>query len=454
MSKLIDPVQQSDCLTYVKHWLNAIALHAPEAPLVFVGTLKDRLPSKTQHHEPISALIAAHFRDFLQHAVFNERESIWFFPVDNTLSGTNQHDPTIEFLRSEIERTVRKQDYVKLEIPVSWLAFFDHLRFEFNGRGCTPPKRLSLEQITVTAAEFGIKSENDRNQMLRVLHEFGLLLHYPDPLLRSIVVLDPQWLLDSFSAIIRDIDLHFKPEDRPLLQFSSELSFLKERASLDTKLLPVLWKDHNEEERRACLHLMCKYHLAVPIRDLSWTSTSQGTDHNAMSNMYLMPSLLPFDLTGRTFSDEFRDSLSGKFQAQLPRYTAENLEEGQSVFYVHFHVNEKRWGSTATVSTLEKNAVLPWGLFSRLLCKLTQEHQYTSVQTQSLSRTAASMTLSNVVTDFTMVPHIGGIRVKTSSELALQTARRIEDWIKAICVALFPALQVDLFLPYDSENLI
>ena len=360
MSKLIDPAQQSDCLTYIKHWLNAIALHAPEAPLVFVGTLKDLCPSKTQHHEPISSLIAEHFQDFLQHAVFNRRESLWFFPVDNTLSGTNQHDPTIEFLRSVIDKTVRQQDYVNLEIPVSWLAFFDHLRFEFNGRGNNPPKRLSLEQIALTAAKFGVKSEKDRNQMLRVLHEFGLLLHYLDPLLRSIVVLDPQWLLDSFSAIIRDINLHLKEEDKPLLRFSNELRFLKERACLDTKLLPVLWKDHNQEERRVCLQLMCKYHLAVPVRDMSWTPGAKISSANH-GNFYLVPSLLPFDLTGRTFSDEMRDSLSGKFQSQLPHYSYDNIRDDQSAFFMHFHLNAHRWGPTVTVNALERSAMLPWG---------------------------------------------------------------------------------------------
>lgn len=83
-----------------------------------------------------------------------------------------------------------------------------------------------------------------------------------------------------------------------------------------------------------------------------------------------------------------------------------------------------------------------------------QEHQYTSVQPQSLSRTAASVTLSNAITHLSLVAHIGAIRVVTSSSLALQTARRIEEWTKSIISALFPALQIDLLLPCDSENLV
>ena len=413
--------------------------------MVFVGTYKDQLASKSDHHEPISALIESTFRAHLQHAVYNHRDELWFFPIDNTTSGK---DPTVQEMRVSIEKAVREQEYVDLEVPISWLACYDYLRHEFSGKGNEPPKRMSLEQFTTVASRFEIRTDRARDQMLRVLHEFGLLLHFPDPELRRVVILDPQWLLDTFSAIIRDFGLHLKPKDKAALKLPEEWNLLRERALLHPKLIPLLWTEHTDDERRACLQLMCKHNLAVPVRHTTWSKSAKSEPSTI--TVHQIPSILPFDLSGHTLAD-LTDALSSKFQSQLPRYSPNPPSEDQSVFYCAFHLNATLYDSAVTASSLERTALLPEGLFSRLLCQLIQEHQFTSVSSQRLSRTTASITFGNATAVFHTVPHIGAIRVTTSTALALRTARRFEEMINEL---LFPALQCDILLPFDDTNLV
>ena len=291
MTKVVDKETQHDALAYVKHWVDAVSLHAPGAPIVFVGTCKDRAPSKKLHHEPISALIESTFRASLQHAVFNQTDDLWFFPIDNTTSGK---DTTIEEMRRAINDAVRDQEYINLAVPVSWLACYDYLRHDFGGKVSGAPNRLSLEQFTAIAERFDIKTIRARDQMLRVLHEFGLLLHFPDPELSGVVILDPQWLLDTFSAIIRDFSLHLKPKDKAALKHPEEWRLLRERALLHPTLIPLLWTEHTEDERRACLQLMCKHNLAVPVRDTTWSSATSLSTKTEPAPAVLYQSLQSF----------------------------------------------------------------------------------------------------------------------------------------------------------------
>ena len=113
-----------------------------------------------------------------------------------------------------------------------------------------------------------------------------------------------------------------------------------------------------------------------------------------------------------------------------------------------------RRDASVTVDALERSALLPEGLFSRLLCQLIQDHQFTSVSSQRVSRTAAVVSLGNMSAAFSLVPHIGAIRVTTSCALALRTARRVEDMVKYVIETLFPALQCDVLLPFDADHLV
>ena len=451
MKKMVDKALQVDALAYVKHWVNAIALHAPGAPMVFVGTCKDQVNSRPDHHQPISNLIESTFLSHLKRAVFNQRDNLLFFPIDNTAS---DKDATMTELRQAVDEAVREQEYVGLEVPVSWLACYDYLQHEFSGKGNPPPKRLSLEQFVTVASRFGIKVDIASDQMLQVLHEFGLLLRFSDPQLREVVILDPQWLLDTFSAIIRDFDLHIRPTDAAALEHPEEWIMLRDRALLHPNLIPLLWSEHSEEERRACLQLMCKHHLAVELRRKTWSKSSG----ESAQIIYQIPSILPFNLSGHRTAD-LSDTISSRFQSALPHYSASaklpsDDTDQTAVFYFAFHLNMACYDPSTTVTALEQSALLPEGLFARLLCYLVQQQQLVGFTAQRLSRTAAKIVFGNATASLNIVPHIGSIRVATSPKLALRIAVRVEEILKSIIESLFPALKCDTLLPFDDNHLV
>ena len=450
MRKLADKALKADAVAYIKHWVNCIAFHAPGAPIVFVGTCKDMVNSKTEHHQPISDLLGVTFLPHHKIIVYNQINLLWFFPIDNTTSGG---DATIGELRQAIDKVVREQEYVDLEVPVSWLACYDYLRQEYNGKGNQPPKRLSLEQFVAVAKRFDIKIDVACDQMLQVLHEFGLLLHFPDPQLREVVILDPQWLLDTFSCVIRDFSLHITPTDKAAREHPEEWVMLRDRALLHLNLIPLLWNQHTEEERRACLQLMCKHHLAVELHRKTWS-----VHGDSIKTIYQISSILPFDLSGRHAND-LTDTLSSEFQAKLPHYFASakllsDDDDQTAVFYFAFYIKMICDDVDVTVHALEQSALLPEGLFARLLCHLVQEEQFASSSSQRLSRTAAKIRFGNASVSLNIVPHIGAIRVAVSPNLALRIACRLKDMLKSIIQHQFPVLQCDVLLPFDDIHLV
>ena len=201
---------------------------------------------------------------------------------------------------------------------------------------------------------------------------------------------------------------------------------------------------------------MCKHHLAVELRRKTW-SKSSGV---SIKSIHQIPSILPFDLSGRHTAD-LTDSLSSKFQATLPCYSAsarlssdDDEDDQMAVFYFAFHLNMTCDNIDTTVSALEQSALLPEGLFARLLCHLVQEQQFTSSSSQRLSRTTAKIMFGNAAVLLNIVPHIGAIRVAASPQLALRIAVRVGEILESIIESLFSALKCDALLPFDDKRLV
>ena len=491
MCNLLDLSKAASTISNIKHWLGAISLHAPNAPFCWVGTRKDEI-SQRADHEKISQLLSSLFPLYLPKAVHNTKEDIWFFPVDNTTSGL---DDTMAELRKSIENSVHDQEYVDTEIPIKWLACLDFLQgyytdsaeekqvLDKKAGAKTSKRRISLTEFRATAHRFGITDESAQTQMLRVFHEFSLLIWYhADPALRDVVILDPQWLLDTFSSVIRDFSLHTRPHDKALLANVSEWLLLKEKAVLNPGLMRCLWPEHTETEVIACVQLMCKHGLAVPFRsscvralstgpqscepELVFTNNGHRSTSVSTSTSYLIPSLLPFDLTGQRSDDDLCDTLHEKFQSRLLRYQDSwrgsaslgvdpPAADPNVICFISFYPKTTpRFDVSMRTDELERHSILPGGVYSQLLCNLVQEHQFTSLSAQSLSRTSSDLVFGNVKIRIDIVPHIGAIRIETAKATALRTIHRIESIIESICHQHFTTLQYETFLPFTDTVLL
>ena len=102
------------------------------------------------------------------------------------------------FARSWREPCEDVQGYVDLPIPLPWLRVHDELRRRAKTH---PTMRIGeIEHFAMTKCAM---PPQDVRLLLRLLHELGVLLYYDEPMLRLTVFLDPQWLIDRFSRVIR-----------------------------------------------------------------------------------------------------------------------------------------------------------------------------------------------------------------------------------------------------------
>lgn len=171
---------------------------------------------------------------------------------------------------------------------------------------------------------------------------------YDVPMLRDLVVLKPQWLIDHIVEIIRDQELHKRHDKDSVLFLQSRKKKVKDlydRAVLHGTLLEGFWPDVAVGERSQLAALMERYGLLVRI-------------HNDVSGqpVWLVPALL-----------------------ETCKSTVIVPSTATSVFYVFFDIPEE--GDDAPKVKWQEDMVegfLPAGFFHRLLGVATAYMQETA----------------------------------------------------------------------------
>ena len=408
----------------LKHWVNMITLHAPDAPFAFVGTHGDKANTPSEH-DNISNILKNEFPSYqLREATMNGK--LLFFPVDNISPGSESR-PVFDELRKAIRGKILKKEYVHELVPIRWLCWL-----EAFGRKSS---HLPLKEVSAAASvRFHITTEKERDQMLELFHELGLLLHYPDHGLRNVVIFDPQWLINMLTVVIRDFALHARDEDDAIKsQYSDEWTLLTSRGQLSASMRSVLWpaERYSNEEREFCFELMQKQNLAVPLR-FSGAQSDWET-------VFLIPSIIP---AGINVDDDVQRALSNDPFERT---------EFCMMFSLEKHGQDK---SILSQQQISKIAILPDSLFAFLLCQLLQEHQYTSAQPESCmyNRNRALVVLGEAVTTLDVLSNLGVIKVTAPAKLALRTARRLKFMYEQR--PLFPQLRCRLLLPMDDNKFV
>ena len=103
-------------IQFITHWLNTIALKAPEAPLILVGTHKDELPDERAALNDTQKVLTNLFNGMamsdIVKRIHQPSSGQWFFGVDNksrenTAAGKVRcKDPAIGEVRAALEHIV------------------------------------------------------------------------------------------------------------------------------------------------------------------------------------------------------------------------------------------------------------------------------------------------------------------------------------------------------------
>jgi hypothetical protein len=173
------------------------------------------------------------------------------------------------------------------------------------------------------------------------------------------VILDPQWLIDLISRIIRvyDGELHkLDVDDKARRQTPEQFKMLVEEGMLSRQLLDLLWEGLTESavERDTLLHLLQKFDLL-----LLWRGVTNGSMQAATQDtIYLVPSMLPEE-----------QSVDNGAVESMPEFYLVFCKEPQS------EIGEKEISFEET----NKKGFLPEGLFPRLLKRAANWYQHTGL---------------------------------------------------------------------------
>ncbi|ELU06933.1 hypothetical protein CAPTEDRAFT_226169 [Capitella teleta] len=134
----------------LEFWLSSIACHAPKAPIIVVGSHKDQVKKFWLPQKELSA----------------KYPQIQGFHAISCYTGDG-----IRELHQHLLEVTLKEKYMGERIPEAWLKF-----------------ETSMIQLISQAVQF--------------LHDLGSVQHFQNNVLKTHVVIDPQWIVDAMACVV------------------------------------------------------------------------------------------------------------------------------------------------------------------------------------------------------------------------------------------------------------
>ena len=223
-------------------------------------------------------VLAREIFGFLQRKPYRAQLFKDVFVVDNTKSGSLSECPGVVCLRKEVLAVAKELPQIKEVIPIRWLRYEKALQI-MKEMG---HKHISLEKAKQIGSEVcNINEDQEILTLLNFLHDQRVLIHFDDtPLLKNLVVLNSQWLVDVLKKVIT-----IKPYDsKETKEFQTLWERLEQTGILEEELLEHVWCplfDHKETSE-SLIGIMEKFSLLCPLPSLNASCSKQ----------YLVPSML------------------------------------------------------------------------------------------------------------------------------------------------------------------
>ena len=161
------------------------------------------------------------------------------YPINTLKKGPGRQ----EAAKKLCDTIFRTSDNEKFPMPIRWFAFELALQEKAENNGCTS----FLEMDDVLSAGRSLEmNEDDTKMALQHLHNYTVILHYPD-VLPNIVFVDPHPILDTLShllALTYKIDRAFLHLITTKTPSNSELRNLTDNGIFTESLLSKLNNDH------------------------------------------------------------------------------------------------------------------------------------------------------------------------------------------------------------------
>eukprot|EP00057_Strongylocentrotus_purpuratus_P027912 XP_011682386.1 PREDICTED: probable serine/threonine-protein kinase pats1 [Strongylocentrotus purpuratus] len=246
------------CLEFINFWLYSIYAHA-----VAPSSVMNKNTSKTAQKSPPIFIVGTH-RDSVKGDAQEKREKIGsaFKKIRESIMEFKGQYHVLVALRRHIERVAKTEPYMGEEIPLRWLLFEEAL-------AAHEIQYMSLDQTKKLTKSVGMELEHEHLTMLTFYHDLGNVVYYggiedQQSLLRDMVILNPQWLIDVFKQVITILD----PAKRDGI-VSAAWNTLEKDGILEDRLIQHMWQGFSEK-KEALVELMAKFDLIceAPVEQL------------------------------------------------------------------------------------------------------------------------------------------------------------------------------------------
>ncbi|GAB1605871.1 uncharacterized protein LOC115219837 [Argonauta hians] len=288
-------VEKMSNLGYVDYWMKSIHAHSAEntkntitnstlsPPIFIVGTHRNDLNDDLDIQKQMVKEKFNILEDFLIGKPYYKHVVKPFFAVENYTSD-NEQDVQIGLLRDHIQKVSLQEPYMAEKIPTRWLQFEDVIRQlvdNSNNYAC-------IDQVADLAVDIGVEDEQEVQTMLEFYHDLGVIIYYGgsssvvDTILRSLVILNLQWLAEMFRRVVTANC----PIDQDSSSCIEKRHQLEKYGILDDQLINHLWSDE-PQHKAALLGLLQKFHL-ICKRMPSKVDNSKGASYYVPS-MFRLP---------------------------------------------------------------------------------------------------------------------------------------------------------------------
>ena len=342
---VFEKIEEQSCtktnLDYLDHWMTSVSsqsspnedhdLYSASTSTVLPKTLPPVFLVCTHSDQPFGGIdpseLAIKVYGSLKTKSYGRQLFPTVFYVDNTKSGLQTECPEVTRLRESILAVAKELPQTKESIPIKWLKYEEALQVVLD----EGHKWISIEHAKRIASEVcQIHDNQEFVTLLDFLHDQRILIHFGDTVeLNKLVVLDPQWLIDVFKAVIT-----VKRYDQQERGLNDSWLRLEREGILEEKLLKHAWGSLVKELHtfESLIAIMEKFSLMC-----HWSSSDEECGEK-----YLVPSMLrwypPQGIT-KLITSARLPSLFVKFEPGqvpsnlFPRLVLQFLQWGRNEFW-------------------------------------------------------------------------------------------------------------------------
>ncbi|XP_070196653.1 uncharacterized protein [Littorina saxatilis] len=207
----------------LEFWLSSIASHAPKTPIFVVGTHCDQVHKAevpmTELRERYPQIAGFHFV--------------------SSLVGTG-----IVQLEKDLLKVTLEQKNMGEKVPQVWLSLEKKIL-----ASRTSSSLLAWDKIREYGMEVGIYDEKDTKEAIQFLHELGTVQYFDNDFLRSIVVINPQWIVNVMACVV-------SVKNSPIQESNGRLLH---------KFIPKIWNEYPKDLHQWLLQLTEEFDLTFPL---------------------------------------------------------------------------------------------------------------------------------------------------------------------------------------------